>query len=306
MVGWRRWFGLVLVVSVVGLTSWTVKFPGNSFHPYDVTEERAARIQKAIETYHAKTSWYPLALKELIPGELLRIPLPMIIPGQSWCYQGGPNYYRLGAVYREHWSSPYLSVRVYASAGDVPDTTWECDEKLSNLTMHNEMDANSMPVPTPLPTSIVSAQRTVVEPILKAPSLSVGKWSPDGKYLVFGTTRDSGDSKEPVEIDLQFLNAETGETCQAAKNKWKAGERSNGLYQHYAWLPDGNFLYVSETGEVVSFTPCVDNVEDLTNRYPTEFTQAITFDAAGGRVLLKNQDAYWLLDGVSLKVTTNS
>jgi hypothetical protein len=168
--GWRRWTGLIFPILVigsiyfVGITNFGI---GDGVTNYTVTEERAARIQQAIESYHAKTGWYPLDLNELVPGEMLRVPLPMIMPEQGWCYQGRSNFYRLGAVYREHWSSPYFSVRVYASAGNMPEESWECDEKLAEAISQSGYLAPP-PTPVPLPTSAVSVPRVVVEPILQA------------------------------------------------------------------------------------------------------------------------------------------
>ena len=52
---------------------------------------------------------------------------------------------------------------------------------------------------------------------------------------------------------------------------------------------------------MVVFTPCTDGVEELTGRYPVTFTHALAFDEESGQVLLKNEDAYWLLDGTSLE-----
>ena len=193
-------------------------------------------------------------------------------------------------------------MRVYASAGNVPDSNWVCDEKLAEMLAQNEKGLNTAPAATSQPTSVVSLQRTTVEPILQANGLAMGDWSPDGEYLVFGPTRYTGELKEPVEIDIQFLNANTGELCGAGKNKWKAGERSDGLHNHYAWLPDAHFLYVAEAGEMVMFNPCMEGIEDLTNRFPVKFTQAVAFDGTNGRVLLKNQESYWLLDSTSLEV----
>ena len=37
--------------------------------------------------------------------------------GQNWCYQGGGDYYRLGYLDREHWSSPILFGHVYSAQG---------------------------------------------------------------------------------------------------------------------------------------------------------------------------------------------
>lgn len=301
--GWRRWIGLVFVGLIVGplyLAGMAQFGFGNEVTNYTVTEERAARIQQAIENHRVKTGWYPLKLEELVPGEMWRIPLPMIVPGQGWCYQGGSNYYRLGAVYREHWSSPYFSVRVYASAGNVPEGTWECDEKLAEAKSQSPY-LDPPPTPVPLPASEVSVPRVVVEPLMQASSFSVGSWSPDGKYLVFGLTEYFMDEVEHVTIDLRFLDVNSGEICQPSQSKWTV-QQSNGLRDHSAWLPDGRFLYVTEAGAMTLFRPCADEVEDLADRYPVTFTHIMSSDKLGERVLLKDEEAYWLLNGTSLEV----
>jgi len=302
--GWQRWTGLIFATLVIGsiylagVTNFGIE---DGVTNYTVTEERAMRIQQAIESHHVKTGWYPLDLDELVPGELWRISLPMIMPGQGWCYQGGSNYYRLGAVYREHWSSPYLEVRVYASAGTIPEGAWECDERLAEAMSQSNIFG---PPPTPVsqPTSVTSVQKVVVEPILQAESFSTGSWSLDGEYLVFGLTEYfMTDRVEHVTIDLRFLEASTGNICQPSQSKWTV-QQSDGLRDHSAWLPDGRLLFVTDAGEMVASQPCVDGVEDLAGRYPVTFTHVVSSDARNGRVLLKTEDAYWLLNGISLEV----
>lgn len=302
MTGIRRWAGLIFPIAVMGLiylagmTSFGI---WNGITNYTITEERAARIQEAIENHRAKTGWYPLELEELVPGELWRVPLPMIMMGQGWCYQGGSNYYRLGAVYREHWSSPYLEARVYASAGEVPEGTWECDEKLADAIAQSGF-YGPPPTPVPLPTSVASVPKVIVEPVLQAESLSIGSWSPDGAYLVLGLTEYfMKDGAERVTIDLRFLETGTGKICQPNQSQW---EQSSGLPDHSAWLPDGRLLYLTDAGEVLAFTPCVPGAEDLTDRIPVRLTQVAAVDKHSGHILMKDEEAYWLLDGISLDV----
>jgi hypothetical protein len=300
--GWRRWMGILTAILVIGLVRWAITIPGDQYRPYDITEMRGAQIKDALERYHAKTRLYPFHLSNLVPRELWRIPLPMIMPDEEWCYQGGSNFYRLGAIYREHWSSPYLSIKIYATAGDVPEGSWVCDEKLADLLVHNNQESSLPPEFTPLPTSQVAVGRTVIEPVLHATSLTVGDWSPDGRYLVFGQTRLTGDVEGPLEIDVQFLDSTTGEICSSSKNKWRAGERSDGLTGQHVWLPNGRFLYMSNLGEVAILQSCVDGVEDVTNHYPIQFTQIASFDTNTGYAVLKNQESYWLLNGATLEM----
>jgi hypothetical protein len=52
----------------------------------------------------------------------------MIIPGLGWCYEGGEDFYRLGYVYREYFSSP-ASAHVYVAMGETPDSGWDCERE---------------------------------------------------------------------------------------------------------------------------------------------------------------------------------
>lgn len=300
-VGWRRWVGLAFPVLVLAALFGTTRslMSGPAAPHHRVTEARAARIAEAIERFQAQNGRYPVGLTALVPGEIWRIPKPIIVQGQGWCYESGPDHYRLGTVFREHWSSPIFSVRVYASAGDVRATDGACDETLAEVRSQYDLAFNAPPTPVPLPTSAVSVPRTVVEPVFQAASLSVGRWSPDGAYLVFGPTEYYGELGGQVEIDLHFLRATTGEVCRAGDGTWRAGLGSDGLREHHAWLPDGRLLYVSEAGEMVAYTPCEEGAEMLADRYPVTFTHAVASDDAG-RILLKNANSYWILDGASL------
>jgi hypothetical protein len=98
-----------------------------------LTEERAGRASRAIETYYAREGRYPQDLRQLIPWYVLSLPGPVIIYGQDWCYDGGDDYYRLGYVYREHWSDPLLTGRIYKTKGEAPDLPSICDEEIAAL-----------------------------------------------------------------------------------------------------------------------------------------------------------------------------
>lgn len=96
--------------------------------PIITTEQRAAKIDHAIQQYYEKNNRYPQNLSNLIPRYILYIPNPFIIPGQDWCYEGGDEYYRFGYLYRQFFSLP-VSVRIHSSAGEAPDGNWECQKK---------------------------------------------------------------------------------------------------------------------------------------------------------------------------------
>jgi len=295
--GWRRLAGLAFGVAVP-LALFAAFDYGWDISYHALTEARAARLEAALERYHARTGSYPADLTALIPGELWWIPAPVILRGQGWCYQAGPETYRLGAVYREYFSTP-LSVRVYASVNDPLGTTWDCDARLAELKPRYEPQpltgaSPALPTPAPLPTSVLAEPRTMVTPLLPAASVSVGAWSPDGRYLPLGRLETGGGQSV---LSLFFLNAQTGALCPAGATQWLLDD----LREQSAWLPDGRLLLVTEVGEMVLFRPCVEGREPITERYSVAFTQAVAYDAASGRVLLKNAAAYWILDGASLE-----
>jgi hypothetical protein len=129
--GWRRLSGLLFMVFVPLLLNqafqrgWQV-----SYHA--ITEARAADITAALERFHSRTGVYPQALEELTPRDLLVVPQPVILRGETWCYQSAADSYRLGAVYREFFGAP-LSIHLYANAGGTLDSPWVCDERLEEL-----------------------------------------------------------------------------------------------------------------------------------------------------------------------------
>ena len=103
------------------------KWGNSSTH---ITEQRAETIASAIQGYYEDEGKYPASLKALFPGHMLYIPRPVMIPGQTWCYEGGQDYFRFGYVYRQFFSSP-ASVRIHALAGKPPNPDWPCDDEAS-------------------------------------------------------------------------------------------------------------------------------------------------------------------------------
>jgi hypothetical protein len=98
-----------------------------------LTDERAKRVSQAIESYYDREGQYPQDLQQLGFWYIFSLPEPVIIYGQNWCYDGGDDYYRLGYVYREHWSDPRLSGRVFSMNGETPVLHRMCDEEITAL-----------------------------------------------------------------------------------------------------------------------------------------------------------------------------
>jgi hypothetical protein len=100
----------------------------------DIRQEnarRAAEVVRLVESYQARTGAYPLALSSLAPFYTLSVPSPFILSGQTWCYEAGADYYRLGYVTRGHWSDPCLRAELVQSAGPLPDIPPLCAAQLA-------------------------------------------------------------------------------------------------------------------------------------------------------------------------------
>jgi hypothetical protein len=98
-----------------------------------LTEQRAERLVLAIDSYYRHNQRYPEQLQDLTPRYVLSLREPVIIYGQDWCYHSGDDFYQLGYVSREHWSSPNLEGVVYTSQGNPVGEFVLCEEQIANL-----------------------------------------------------------------------------------------------------------------------------------------------------------------------------
>ncbi|MBE0410540.1 MAG: hypothetical protein IBX69_12500 [Anaerolineales bacterium] len=98
-----------------------------------LTEQRAERLVLAIDSYYQRNQRYPEQLQDLTPQYVLSLGEPMIIYGQDWCYHSGDNFYQLGYVSKEHWSSPILEGVVYTSQGNPVGEFSLCEEQIADL-----------------------------------------------------------------------------------------------------------------------------------------------------------------------------
>lgn len=261
-----------------------------SYH--EITERRAERTARALARFQAREGRYPETLQALTPLDLLWIQQPVLLAGEGWCYQGTEESYRLGAFYREFFSSP-VSIRVYESAGGTPAEPWACEARLAEMKERHPspMEDPAMmqpPQPTPLPEIEVSVPKTEVRPLLDGARALPGRWSPDGAYFVFGT--------QAPDLRLHFLNGTTGAVCTVHEPFPGAED----IRSRHAWLPDGRLLYLNATGEMVILTPCQSGMAPVPGDFSETFSQMETYSAEHGRILLRSESAYWLLDIHSL------
>ncbi|OGO32793.1 MAG: hypothetical protein A2Z16_03690 [Chloroflexi bacterium RBG_16_54_18] len=131
---WRQRRVLGMTASVLFLAAVTVITQiAMHINFRQVTEERVRQVSQALERHFDALAGYPHELAELEPWYMWSVPVPMIIYDMDWCYEGGGNYFHLGYVTREHWSSPELIIRSYSSAGKDPDGLLDCSAQLMVL-----------------------------------------------------------------------------------------------------------------------------------------------------------------------------
>ncbi|MGE5265015.1 MAG: hypothetical protein ACM3S0_16665 [Acidobacteriota bacterium] len=131
--GWRRWVapGFALVV-LIGMTYASDALAQVS--PVTLTEERAEQVHQAILRYHGENGAYPLALIDLSPRYLWRIPEPIMLRGATWCYEGGSDHFRLGYLFHGGFGAP-ASVRIQGAAGTPPNPQWKCERDVANYNL---------------------------------------------------------------------------------------------------------------------------------------------------------------------------
>lgn len=295
LTGWRRGVGLLFALLAPLLIyqsfeqGWRVSY-------HDLTEARAERIVQALADYHQREGVYPPTLDALTPRYLLRVPQPVELRGETWCYQGGADFYRLGVFFREFFPMP-VQLQVYADVGE-PDSIWACEEQLAVMKerYYSPMEdpaARQPPLPTPLPPSEIAREAEALTPLPGEGNMVWGSWSPDSTHFMLGQRDDAGS------VTISFLDRQTGELCAAVETYFFLPLTVN-LRQHHAWLPGGQLLLVDDHGQVVLLTPCVPGVQNVAPESAELFTEILAHDGEKGRVLVKSANEFWIFDARTL------
>lgn len=143
--------GVSYLLLIPALMVVTTRAQGVNFR--QLTETHAEQVRQAIEAYHTREGRYPENIRQLIPEYSISLPGPVIIFGQDWCYQGSKDYYRLGYLDRDHWSSLILFGRVYSSKGHSPLKVDVCQQAIDFYrTEHPEWDRAMQDYGKPTPT----------------------------------------------------------------------------------------------------------------------------------------------------------
>ena len=293
--GWRRLVWIAFAVIVGGTVNagfeaaWQISFP-------ELTERRAERISQALERFHRREDRYPQDLSELVPRDLLYVPQPVMFRGEHWCYQGTAREYRLAAFFHEYFGLP-VSLRVYASAGDLEGQPLPCQERLAGMqerydwTRMQPVRAQNEPQPSPQPTQLAAADipREPLAPVFSTgKAILPGRWSPDGQWWFFRVPAADGSR-----TDLHFLEAATGRICSGPTLPYNMyTDRSQAV-----WLAGGRLLYLDGSPQPPIVTPCAPDLDHFTAAPAgVTLTQVNATERLFGRALLQSQNAYWILE----------
>jgi hypothetical protein len=126
--GWRRLAGPAFVCLGTGAAILALIW-GWNISAFELTRQRADRVDEAIAQFHQDNGRYPAGLGELTPAYLLSLPQPVVVRHGSWCYQGGEDYYRLGYVSGQFtYFEADFQVKIHAQAGAPPPGFWICNQ----------------------------------------------------------------------------------------------------------------------------------------------------------------------------------
>jgi len=292
LTGWRRGAGILFAILTPLLLyqsfeqGWQV-----SYHA--LTEARAERIAQALADYHQREGTYPPTLSALTPRYLLRVPRPVELQGETWCYQGGPDFYRLGAFSREFFSMP-VALQVYAAAGK-PDMVWACEGQLAAMKARyysplEDPAAMQPPLPTPLPASEVALEGETLAPLLGDNHMVWGSWSPDSTYFLLGQGDGAG------RVTLSFLNGRSGALC-TAPGAYSWPPMTVSLRHLHAWLPDGQLLLLDANGQISILTPCTPGARIVMPETTEMLAEIVAQDEETGRILAQSANEFWIFDG---------
>jgi len=216
------------------------------------------------------------------------------LQGETWCYQGGDDFYQLGAFFREFFGRP-VELEVYAAVGE-PDTVWACEGQLAAMKerYYSPMEepapaATPRVQPTPLPPSEVAMEAEALTPLLHESDMVWGSWSPDSAYFLLGQRDGTG------HVTFSFLDGRDGELCAAA-GTYSFPPFSVNLRKQHAWLPDGQLLLLNDGGQIVLLTPCATDVQNVMPESAEIFTEIMAHDEENGRLLFKSANEYWIFD----------
>jgi hypothetical protein len=146
--------------------------------------------------------------------------------------------------------------------------------------------------PTPLPPSAVATDAETLAPLLEGGNLVWGSWSPDSAYFLLGQQDNAGN------VTLSFLDGQDGTLC-TVDGSYAFPPFTVSLRSYHAWLSDGQLLLLDGAGQMALVMPCTPGVRAVPPG-PTETPEIMATDDENRHMLVKEDDAFWILDGRAL------
>ncbi|HEX6385990.1 MAG TPA: hypothetical protein VF177_15070 [Anaerolineae bacterium] len=189
------------------------------------------------------------------------------------------------------WHSEFYSINLgdgtrisYGSTSGTQEQFLEIKETLLEIVTSFRSEATSRPILTPTPTPIPGL-------VASAAAITVGDWSLDGRYLTYWTHTPEDLEANPQfpPGDFHFYDAIREQSCsftgyRSGSTSWK---------RRHLWLANGSVLIFGDQ-EILSFLPCSDNFEVVTDRFPEPITRVVTHSPDRTRFLLASETRYWL------------
>jgi hypothetical protein len=96
---------------------------------FELTAQRAQRVEAAIQAYREAQNSYPAELGQLSPRYLLYLPPPVVVRQGGWCYQGDPEGYRLGYVSGDFtYFEANFREEIFNQQGEIQENDrWRCE-----------------------------------------------------------------------------------------------------------------------------------------------------------------------------------
>lgn len=182
----------------------------------------------------------------------------------------------------------------YGSVRGTQEEFLETKETLLQIVTSFRSNATSRPILTPTPTPIPGL-------VASATAITVGDWSPDGRFLTYWThtTEDLRANPQFPPGDFHIYDAMSAKDCpygfyRIGSTSWK---------RRHLWLPHGNILVfgdqlLAETGEddsIQEFTPCnYHEYAVLSERFPEPITRVVANSPDRSIFLIAGENSYWL------------
>ncbi len=182
----------------------------------------------------------------------------------------------------------------YGSATGTQEAYLKSKEILLQIIASFRSEATSLPIPTPTPTPIPGT-------VAIAPQITVGDWSPDGRFLTYWThtAADLEANPQSPAGDFHFYDVVNERSCPF--NDYRSGSTS--WVRRHLWLPvpTGDILIFGDE-EVLSFQPCGDNFVVHTDQFPERIIRVVAHSADRSHFLLVGGGRYWLFQFAGLDV----